>query len=119
MFLKYKDPAGITQEDLKHYLSYLAVDRKVSASTQQQAFNALLFLFRYVLNKQIEGIAETIRSRVSKRLPVILDQDEIVQIFQKLLGHSHVQTTMIYTHVARINKLGIISPLEKLSTEER
>ncbi len=104
MFLKYKDPAGITQEDLKQYLSYLAVERKVSASTQQQAFNALLFLFRYVLNKQIEGIAESIRSRVRKRLPVVLDQDEIVQIFQNLQDPFRLISRLIYGGDLRLNE---------------
>jgi integrase len=51
-FTAATDLGDLTEEHLKHYLSYLAVDRKVSAATQRQAFNALLFLYRNILTKE-------------------------------------------------------------------
>ena len=50
-YLLHKDPANLSPQDVKGYLTYLAVDCKVSSSTQNLAFNALLFLYRYVLKK--------------------------------------------------------------------
>src|SRR6056297_3293441 len=54
---------------LREYLTYLAVERKVAAATQQQAFNALLFLFKYVLQTPVEGLTTTIRAMRKTRLP--------------------------------------------------
>ena len=55
-------------------------------------------------DKQIEGIAEAIRSRARKRLPVILEQDEIVQIFQKLQDHFRLLSRLIYGGGLRLNE---------------
>ena len=56
-------------DELKCFLSHLAVDRKVAAATQKQAFNALLYLFRNVLAVPIEGLECVVRAKVGKRLP--------------------------------------------------
>ena len=53
-FTKSKAPSSLSTRDVKEFLSFLAVKRKVSASTQNQAFNALLFFFRHVLGKEFE-----------------------------------------------------------------
>ncbi len=58
-FTRNKPPAHLTVEDVKGFLTHLAVDRQVSASSQNQAFNALLFVFRHVLGKafgEFEGV---------------------------------------------------------------
>ena len=54
------DRASMDQATLRQFLSYLAVERSVSAATQQQAFNALLFLFRNVLNAPVEEVATSV-----------------------------------------------------------
>lgn len=61
------DRTEIKASHLRQYLSYLAVERRVSAATQQQAFNALLFLYRHILQVSIEGLSETIRAREERR----------------------------------------------------
>ncbi len=48
--------AGVSEEMLRRFLTYLAVERHVSASTQEQAFNALLFFYRHVLHVQVRGL---------------------------------------------------------------
>lgn len=58
-FLKGKSPEMLDVEDVKAFLTFLAVEQKVSASSQNQAFNALLFFFRHVLGKEfgkVEGV---------------------------------------------------------------
>lgn len=102
VFLKDKDPKKITEEELKQFLSFLAVERKVSASTQQQAFNSMLFLFRHILDQKVEGIAEAIRSRVKTRLPVILDPEEIIQIFQNLIDPHRLVARLKYQQAIAI-----------------
>ncbi|MFC1896077.1 site-specific integrase [Thermodesulfobacteriota bacterium] len=57
-FTKSKEPVLLSPDDVKEFLTFLAIGRKVSSSTQNQAFNALLFFFRHVLDKafgQVNG----------------------------------------------------------------
>ena len=71
----------VTAEDFRNFLSYLAINRHVSASTQNQAFNAILFLFRNVLYKEIGGLDITVRAKRGQKLPVVLTADEVRQVF--------------------------------------
>ncbi|RQV95770.1 integron integrase, partial [bacterium] len=86
LFLKEKPPADITMEDVKAFLTRLAVHSKVSASTQNQAFNALLFLFRHILNREGEFDAGDgiVRAKQKKYIPVVLTRREIDLILSKL-----------------------------------
>ncbi len=65
-------------------LPYLAVTCKVSASTQNQAFNALLFLFRHVLQKDCGDHRDMPRARRTKYIPVVLSRQEIDAVLQQL-----------------------------------
>ena len=55
LFVKGQSPFGLDSADVKNFMTYLAAEQNVSASTQNQAFNAILFLFRHVLDKDIEN----------------------------------------------------------------
>jgi hypothetical protein len=61
-FTKSKDARLLTMEDVKGFLSFLAVEKKVSASSQNQAFNALLFLFKHVLEKEFGKVGKGVKS---------------------------------------------------------
>ena len=71
-YMRYSATEAIRQEDVAAYLSYLAVDRHVSPNTQNQAFNALIFLFRHVLGVPIEGVNAR-RAVEQRRIPVVLN----------------------------------------------
>jgi integron integrase len=77
-------------------MTHLAVERKVSASTQNQAFNAILFLFRHTLDKDIDNIAEAVRAKRTRRLPVVLTRSEIDRLFQKMRGTNLLMARTIY-----------------------
>ena len=62
-FTKSKDPSLLSSQDVKDFLTHLAVKRKVSASSQNQAFNALLFLYRHVIKKDFGEIKEIPRPK--------------------------------------------------------
>jgi len=79
-FTKGKSPELISTEDVKEYLTFLAVKRKVSASTQNQAFNALLFLFRHVLGKEFGKVDGVVRAKRKPYIPVALSHEEIHKI---------------------------------------
>jgi integron integrase len=88
--------SGPTLDNFKCFLAYLAVDRKVAAATQKQAFNALLYLFRRVLDIPVEGLECVVRARTGKRLPVILTVEEVKRILGCLQGTDRLMATIIY-----------------------
>ncbi len=77
IYLKNKSPEALSTTDVKSYLTYLAVTCKVSASTQNQAFNALLFLFRHILKKDFGDHKDVPRAKRSSYIPVVLTRKEV------------------------------------------
>ena len=72
-----RHPAEMGEAEIARFLSSLASDRRDSASTQDQALNATLFLYREVLAKDIGYVNGVVRAKRSQRLPVVLTRDEI------------------------------------------
>jgi integron integrase len=83
-FTQSKDSQALSQQDVVEFLSYLAVEKKVSASSQNQAFNALLFLFKQVLKKDFGEIKGVTRAKRKPYIPVVLSREEIELIFDHL-----------------------------------
>ncbi|HEY6012202.1 MAG TPA: integron integrase [Nitrospirota bacterium] len=83
-YLSHKGPAGLSPQDVKSYLTYLAVDCNVSSSTQNLAFNALLFLYRHVLKKDFGDHRDIPRAKKSTYVPTVLSRDEIQEVFSRL-----------------------------------
>ena len=83
-FTRSKDPAALSSADVREFLTFLAVHRKVSASTQNQAFNALLFFYRHVLNKEFGKVEGVVRAKRKPYVPVVLSREEIDAILQHL-----------------------------------
>ncbi len=82
-FTRSKSPKLLAPEDVKEFLTSLAVKHKVSASTQNQAFNGLLFFFRHVLHKEFGKIEGVVRAKRKRYIPVVLSREEI----EAILGH--------------------------------
>lgn len=82
-FTREKAPELLTADDVKLFLTNLAVKEKVAASTQNQAFNALLFLFRHILHQdfRVEGV---VRAKQRRYIPVVLSRKEIDSILEHL-----------------------------------
>jgi len=87
-YLKNKPPEALTSADVKAYLTHLAVKCNVSASTQNQAFNAILFLYRHVLKKDFGDHKDIPRAKKSKYIPVVLSRKEIDDVV-KFLGYPY------------------------------
>lgn len=83
-YLKHKDPAELSSEDVKSYLTYLAVKCKVASSTQNQAFNALLFLFRHVLKKNFGEHHDVPRAKKTNYIPTVLSRPEVDSVLEHL-----------------------------------
>lgn len=96
---------GLSSEDVRDYLSYLAVKKKVSSSSQNQAFNALLFLFRDVLMIGLENIAGAVRAKRGPKLPVVLTENEVREIFDHVEGRDKLILQLLYGTGMRIAEL--------------
>jgi len=96
IYLKDKPPQDLSPEDVKSYLTYLAVQCKVSASTQNQAFNSLLFLFRHVLKKDFGDHKDVPRAKRSSYIPVVLARQEIDAVLQHLAPPHDLIVKLLY-----------------------
>jgi integron integrase len=83
-FTKSKDPRLVAMDDVKGFLSFLAANKKVAASSQNQAFNALLFLFRHVLEKDFGNVEGVVRAKRKPAIPVVLSREEVDRIIARL-----------------------------------
>ena len=82
--------------EVARYLTSLAVQGHVSASTQNQAFSALLFLYREVLQRDLTGLDEVVRAKRPVRLPQVLSRDEVGAILRQIRGTSCLMASLIY-----------------------
>lgn len=96
-FINPKEPVKLDGRDLQDFLSYLAVEKKVSSSTQNQALNAIVFLYRHVLEKEIgEKELNAVRAIYKRRLPVVLTLKEALAIFDHLSGIQRIMAMLTY-----------------------
>ena len=103
-FLKSKDSRLLSQQDVKDFLTHLAVDKKVAASTQNQAFNALLFLFRHVLKQEFGEIKDVPRAKRKPYIPVVLSRMEVDRVFKQLKDPFILPATLLYGCGLRISE---------------
>lgn len=83
-FLGGKPPGEVVADDARRYLTHLAVDRQVVASTQNQAFNALLFVYRHVLKADYDLKDTVVRARRTRYIPVVLTREEVGRVIENL-----------------------------------
>ena len=96
LFHSKRHPAEMGKDEVESFLTPLAISRSVSPSTQNQALQALLFLYRYLLKTELPWL------------------DDLIRAIQLLPGHKDLQITMMYTHVVERGALGARSPLDNL-----
>ena len=94
-FHQKKHPRSMGTCEVQAALSYLAQHEYVSASTQNQALNALVFLYKQVIQKEL-GSIDAVRARRPKRLPVVLTQSEVEKILAFLSGTPAIMATLLY-----------------------
>jgi integron integrase len=91
-----KDPATLGAEDLTAFLNSLASERRVAASTQNQALAALIFLYREVLGRDFPWLDGLVRARGPARLPVVLSRDEVRAVLSQMDGVPRLMATLLY-----------------------
>ncbi len=83
-FTQSKDPKWLSIDDVKGFLSFLATSKNIAASSQNQAFNALLFLFGHVLEKEFGNVEGVVRAKRKPYIPVVLSREEVDRVIARL-----------------------------------
>ncbi len=96
LFHGKRHPAGMGASEVAQFLSSLAVEGRVAASTQNQALSALLFLYRYVLHQELPWLDDVVRARRPKHLPIVLTRDEVRAVISKLDGTPRLMAGLLY-----------------------
>lgn len=91
-----RSPRELGEEHLTAFLTHLAVERHVAASTQNQALAALLFLYREVLAMEVGWLDDVVRARRPRRLPVVLSRDEVGRVLGEMRGVPAVMASLLY-----------------------
>lgn len=95
-FHNLRHPAEMAEPEMNAFLTHLAVTEKVSASTQNQALSALLFLYRRVLGREVGNLGEVMRARKPTRLPVVMTREEVKAVFANLSGDKWLMASLMY-----------------------
>jgi integron integrase len=96
VFHRGRDLAALGAVDVTAYLSALAVRSQVSAATQNQAFSALLFLYRDVLRRNVDGLDQVVRAKPAVRLPLVLSRAEVQAVLARLKGVPWLMASLMY-----------------------
>jgi integron integrase len=91
-----RSQASLGEKEINAFLTKLAVQEKVSSSTQNQALAALLFLFRQVLGRPVGELGQVIRAKKPIRLPVVMSRDEVRAVLANLSGDKWLAATLLY-----------------------
>ncbi len=103
VFHDRRHPGEMGEKEIADFLTNLAVERKVSASTQNQALNALVFLYRKVLKIPLDNF-DFKHARIGKRLPVVLSRDETHRVISNLQGEFHLLASILYGSGLRLSE---------------
>ena len=91
-----RHPKTLGEREMREFLSHLAADRNVSASTQSQALAALLFLYGDVLREPVGWIEDVVRARRPHHLPVVMTRDEVMAVLGKMTGLPRLVALLLY-----------------------
>lgn len=103
-FHHMRHPAEMGEEEINAFVTHLAVDRNVSASTQTQALSAVLFLYRHVFGVAIGDLGSMVRARPSTRLPVVLTVSEVRAVLAELSGRDWLMASLMYGAGLRVSE---------------
>lgn len=96
LFHRKRHPSEMAEPDVTAFLTYLAQGRHVSASTQNQALCALLFLYRHVLGRELGALDGLVWATRSSHVPVVLTREEVVSVLGQVSGSSWLIVALLY-----------------------
>ena len=105
MFHGWRKPSTLNAEDVRAFLKDLAMERQVSASTQNQALNSLVFLYKKVLKTELGQFEDFPRARKGLRLPVVASRAEVKAVLDRMSGPMLLMARLLYGTGMRLNEL--------------
>jgi len=96
LFHDKRHPKTMGEQEIEKFLSYLAVERNISASTQNQALCALLFLYQDVLGINLDFPINSVRAKRPKRLPVVITKTEVQSLLGAMSGKHKIMARLLY-----------------------
>ena len=96
LFCKGRAPEQTGADDVRCFLDYLVIERHVGPSTQNQALNALVFLFDKVLERELGELGSFVRSKRPRNLPVVLSRDEVMSVLENMTGVHRMIASLLY-----------------------
>ena len=104
LFHNKRHPTEMGGAELETFLTHLAVAKKVSASTQNQALNAIIFLYRHVLKQPLDIKIDAVRAKRSRYLPTVLTPTEVTAVLKHLSGVHQLLAKLLYGSGLRLNE---------------
>ncbi|MFZ2656893.1 MAG: integron integrase [Victivallales bacterium] len=95
---------AVSDEDVRNFMTYLAVNQHVAASTQNQGFNAILFFFRHALEREMGDMKANVRAKRPLRLPIVFSTEEVAKIISNLEGTPALMVKLMYGCGLRLNE---------------
>ena len=120
-FIKFHNkqhPEILKEKEISDFLTYLATVRKVSAKTQNQALNALAFLYKDVIKKPME-VLNFEYSRLGRRIPVVLSRKEVNNVLSQLNGEKWLMTCLLYVNAPKELGWQYVFPSNKPAIDPR
>jgi integron integrase len=96
LFHGKRHPKDMGVQEIQAFLTHLAVEKNVSASTQNQALSAILFLYRHILHQEIQFPTDIVRAEKSRTLPTVLTHTEALAVINHLTGVTQLMTQILY-----------------------
>lgn len=93
---RYQHPLQLGDQSVVQFLSYLATSRGVSASTQNQALSALVFLYKHVLDSPLGDVTAATRAKKPVKLPVVLGREDVTKVLSQLTGTQRLVSSLLY-----------------------
>lgn len=104
LFHNKRHPRDMGELEVQSFLTYLAARMNVTASTQNQALSAILFLYKHVIKTDLEWINNFQHAKKPKRLPVVFTRDEVKALFSTLSGQNWLMANLLYGSGLRLNE---------------
>jgi integron integrase len=104
LYFDKRHPREMGEREVERFLTHLAVDEHVAAATQNLALNAIIFLYKHVLECDLGQIRDVARATRPKRIPVVFSQQEIHKIFSQLQGVTRIMVGLLYGSGLRLKE---------------
>jgi integron integrase len=96
LFHQKRHPKDMSASEIRAFLSHLAINAQVAASTQNVALNALVFLYRHVLKQDFPELGEVERAQHSRHVPTVFTREEVATVLAQIKGPPHLMASLLY-----------------------